>query len=128
LEQSFVFALYQHDYYSRKQIKDAAFGSSDGQYLSRRRMPVDHTPRLRHSRAMARWQENNWRGNRLVTTKGRKDERRWRCAEPALQRQIKQKGKESTTPVYASAGSLAAIVERLLQYRTALISDRARTG
>jgi lipopolysaccharide export system protein LptA len=113
-------------YYSRKQIKDAApFGSSERPvFVTSENAEFDHTAETAAFSGNARgWQENNYvRGNRLVI-----DQKAGRMtADGEVQSllynaKIKQKGKESTTPVYASAGSLAYDRDaRLLQYRTSV--------
>ncbi len=125
-------------YYSRKQVSDAVpFGSSERPvFITADTAEFDHGAESAvFSRNARGWQDNNYvRAERILL-----DQKAGRMlAEGSVQSllynaRLKQKARESTVPVYASAGSLAFDrSSRLLQYRQAVDirqgTDRITSG
>lgn len=135
---SFLRGSVSTTYYSRKQIKDAApFGSSDRPvFITSETAEFDHTAEIAvYSRNARGWQENNYvRGERLtIDQKAGKMTADGDVQSLLYNARLKQKDKESTVPVYASAASLIYIRDsRLLQYRTSVDirqgTDRVTSG
>ncbi len=111
-------------YYSRKQMKDSTpFGASDKPvFATSEEAEFDHAAeKATYSRNARAWQENNYvRGDQLVieqakgllTVNGNVQSLLYNA-------RLKQRGKESSVPVSASAGSMVYERQgRILRYRT----------
>ncbi len=113
-------------YYSQKQIRDTTpFGASDKPvFLTADSAEFDHKSETAIYTGNARgWQENNYvRGNRLFIDQiGGKFLAEGNVQSLIYNAKLKQKGRESSVPTSAAAGSMTFDREkRVLQYKTSV--------